>query len=455
MAQEACAGGGVKAAPLRPLEFIPGCNTSSDVTQSQLLENIEREVPWLEMKEPNNKALSIVAGGASLKSFWHTIAGDVMALNNAYGFLLNNGIQPDYFMLLDARPDNISFLNNICSKTHHLIAAQCHSSIFERLDGHKTTLYLTTLPNVDELTKHKDKPKVKIAGTVGTVGIKALCMAYALGYRELHLYGYDSSYEGNLHHAFPQPLNDDVKTLEVYLNGKRYITTPTLAHQATEFCAMARGMVEHYGMSIHIHGYGLLPDMVNYSNAIGEIPLEIREREKYEKIWQHDVYRKTAPGESMVEDAIANLGGGKTVIDFGCGTGRASAKFIKLGYDVISVDHAENCVDPGLELNFVQACLWDLPPISAYMGYCTDVMEHIPTEKVNDVLRGISQRTQVAYFNIATRDDSLGSLIGQKLHMTVMPAKYWKSLMEQYWDDIEMRESEGECIFIVKKSSAS
>jgi hypothetical protein len=444
---------------LRPLSFEPGSNTPPEVTRSQLLENIKRDLPWLEVQPLKDKPLSIIAGGPSLKETWCEIdlSTDVMALNNAYSFLLEREIKPDYFMLLDAREDNVDFLRVVCPTTKHLIAAQCHPSVFKRLESFNTTLYITTLPGVLDLTEHVDKPKVQIAGTVGTVGIKAMCMAYALGYRELHLYGYDSSYDEGEHHAFPQALNDGAKTLDVWLDGKKYVTTPTMAHQATEFCSLARGMTEFYGFDINVHGRGLLPDMVAFSNAEGAIPLEERERQKYEQIWEHNVYRKVAPGENMVENAIEALGmtPGQSVIDFGCGTGRASAKLAALGYKVTSIDHAANCVDEGLALNFVQACLWDLPDIKADIGYCTDVMEHIPSEKVGDVLKGISERVNGAYFNIATRDDSLGSLIGKKLHMTVMPAENWLTLLKQYWDNVEMRESEGEATFIVKKSSAS
>ncbi len=443
---------------LRPIEFIPGCNTAPEVTRAQLLINIERDLPWLETQEPKKKALSIIGGGASLKHYvdFIDLDTDIMALNNSYAFLMERGVEPDYYMLLDAREENVDFLRTPAKKTKHLIAAQCHPSVFDALEGYDTTLYITTLPDVLELTKHIDKPKIQIAGGVGTVGIKALCMAYALGYRELYLYGYDSSYEDGAHHAFPQALNDNTSTIDIYLNGKKYVTSPTMAHQAAEFCSLAQGMVKHYGFDINLRCSGLLPDLVAYSNAEGEIPLEDRERAKYEQIWTHDVYRKTAPGESMVDMAVEllDMKQGQSVIDFGCGTGRASAKLLAMGYDVLSIDHAANCVDAGIALNFKQACLWDLPDVTADIGYCTDVMEHIPMEKVGAVLAGIARTTKKAFFNIATRDDSLGSLIGKKLHMTVIPASDWLKLMQGYWSSVRMVENEGEVIFAVESSAS-
>lgn len=463
MSERHTSGESLAALPLQPLTFVDGCNTALDVQHEQIKINIERDIPWLEKGEPKDRPLSIIASGASLGKYWPMIdlSTDIMALNNAYPFLMERGLEPNYFMMLDARPQNIDFLRSPSKKTKHLLASQCHPSIFDALKEHDVTLYLTTVSDILDLTKHIDKPKIQIAGTAGTVGIKALCMAYALGYTEVYLYGYDSSYHDGEHHALAQPLNDNANTIEVFLDGKKYVTTAAMAHQATEFCGLAKGMTQYYEFDINLRCDGLLPDMVQHCNKLGDIPLEIREREKYEQIWTHDVYRKEAPGEHMVEDAIRllELTGEESIIDFGCGTGRASAKWRKLGYDVISVDFAANCVDDGLKLDFLQACLWELPnDLYAEIGYCTDVMEHIPMEKVQDVLSGISKRTQKAFFNVATRDDCLGAKIGRKLHMTVMPAEHWVALMSLYWESVKMCEGDGEATFVLshpKESSAS
>lgn len=443
------------AQALYPLMFIPGCNTPADVTRAQMQVNVERNLSWLEFEPLKDRPLVIVAGGPSLKTRWHEIVshgGDILALNNAYGFLMDKGIDPDYFMLLDARADNTAFLRQIGESTRHYIAAQCHPHVFDALEGYDTRLYLTILPDTLELTAHIEKPKHRIAGSVGTVGIKALPLAYALGYRELHLYGYDSSYHDGEHHAFKQTLNDSAKTIEVYLDGKRYVTTPTLAHQVSEFCGFAAGMTR-MGFDITLHCTGLLPDMVAYSNREGQKPIEVREREKYEQVWQHRAYRNVAPGERYTSLAVLSLAAKRwdTFIDFGCGTGRAAQRLQNMGYKVTGIDFASNCRDAGTDFPFVCACLWNLPDIKAQFGFCTDVMEHIPTEKVEEVLAQIAARCNAAYFNIATTDDDMGMLIGRTLHMTVMNASEWEKLLRRYWAYVERKGGEGAAQFIVKR----
>lgn len=433
---------------LNPLRFEPGCNTPADVIRAQFRQNIERDLPWLAEGAVKDRPLAIVAGGPSLKDRWQEIAtlgADVMALNGAYQFLLDRWITPDYFMLLDARADNVDFVRRTSDDTLHLIAAQCHPDVFDALSGDRVVMYLTTLDYAKADTAHIDKPKVLVAGTVGTVGFKALCMAYALGYRELHLFGYDSSYADE-HHAFPQPLNDEAKTLEVQLDdGRTFVTTPTFAHQASEFPWFASGMVRHYGMQIELHCSGLLPALMEISNQEGQIPIEERERAKYVTMWNSPKYRKTAPGEEHVSHAVELLGmkPGDSVIDFGCGTGRGAQALQSRGMVVTAVDFAPNCLDPGITVPFVQGCLWDLPDIRADWGYCTDVMEHIPTEKVGDVLRNIAERVKGCYFAISTRDDSLGWIAGKKLHLSILTADQWRQLLGGLWKHVNVIEGDG------------
>ena len=441
------------AMPLRPLKLIPGCNTLPEVTREQLKVNVERDVPWLDIEDIKDEPLIIVAGGPSLTHRWPEILahkGKILALNNTYRFLLERGIVPDYFMLLDARLENIRFLDHLSTHTRHFIAAQCHPAIFDRLERYQTTLYLTTLPETVELTAHINKPKIQIAGNVGTVGIKALCLAYALGFKELHLFGYDSSYEGEAHHAYQQSLNDNTQKIDVYVDGQGFITSPTFAHQASEFCAIAGELTRTYGFDIELHCDGLLPRLVEFSNRLGETPLEIREQQKYETMWTYDQYRKTAPGENHVVTAM-NLFSGKSVIDFGCGTGRGAQYLKNEGYDVTGIDFASNCRDSHVDFKFIQACLWDLPWISADWGLCTDVMEHIPPEKIYTVLHGIASRvTEGAYFNISTQDDRLGTLIGRKLHLSIAPAAVWKQELEKHFSSVQMIELDGDAVFICR-----
>lgn len=161
------------------------------------------------------------------------------------------------------------------------------------------------------------------------------------------------------------------------------------------------------------------------------------ETAKYRKAWSYDRYRKVAPGEALVGAAATIMGcrAGETLIDWGCGTGRAAAAFQALGMKVTGFDIADNCLDSAVDVPLVVGCLWDPPPgLSALYGYCTDVLEHIPPKQVGPVLDGIAERTRkAAFFQVATFHDGFGKVLGEPLHLTVRPADWWLGRLEKRW----------------------
>ena len=167
------------------------------------------------------------------------------------------------------------------------------------------------------------------------------------------------------------------------------------------------------------------------------------EKAKYEKAWaNYPKYRVRSPGERLVEMAIDKMGMAppESIIDFGCGPGRATRKLAGLGLDAVGVDIASNCLDPEIDVPFREVCLWELPAdLKADWGYCCDVMEHIPPERVNEVLTGIRAATDKGvFFQIAFGDDNFGAVMGEKLHLTIQPPEWWLSTLSAYWPNLEL-----------------
>jgi hypothetical protein len=95
-----------------------------------------------------------------------------------------------------------------------------------------------------------------------------MCLVHTLGFREQHLYGYDSSYEEGEHHAYPQEQTDqEQRTLEVYAKGpdgemKKFITNFAMAKQAELFPKTVEVLVEA-GTKVMVHGTGLIPTIAH------------------------------------------------------------------------------------------------------------------------------------------------------------------------------------------------
>lgn len=166
------------------------------------------------------------------------------------------------------------------------------------------------------------------------------------------------------------------------------------------------------------------------------------EREKYLQVWEHDAYRKISPGMLEWERAwqVCGMQPGQSLIDFGSGPCRATLAFQNAGLNVLAIDHVPNARET--DVPFVEACLWDLPLTvsAADWGFCCDVMEHIPPQRVADVLRSIAENvTRGCYFRIATRPDMFGpKILGQPLHLTVSAGEWWRRQVEQHFELVDV-----------------
>ena len=168
------------------------------------------------------------------------------------------------------------------------------------------------------------------------------------------------------------------------------------------------------------------------------------------------LHREYSPGEHLVDRAINDLEMTtfETVIDFGCGTGRAAKKFQDQGFSIVGVDIAPEALETDVPL--IQACLWHMPDMYADWGFCTDVMEHIPPEKVQPVLKQIRARTKKGvFFQIALTKDSFGDRIGERLHLTIEPMEWWVEQILKHWGYVKGVQTSVNAAIIVCKPTSS
>jgi hypothetical protein len=161
------------------------------------------------------------------------------------------------------------------------------------------------------------------------------------------------------------------------------------------------------------------------------------EQQKYLKAWKVPGYRNTSPGEDSVdmfldvhEDLNGHINEKQKLIDFGCGTGRASLALDE-HFDVIPMDFAFNCLDDNVAEHFgdrfVEHDITEKTHLRAEWGFCCDVMEHLPPEQIDDALEVMLESCDNVFFQIATIPDYWGHHkdIKEALHLTVWDYERW------------------------------
>lgn len=193
-----------------------------------------------------------------------------------------------------------------------------------------------------------------------------------------------------------------------------------------------------------------------------EVSLEDQERAKYEKAWQLPAYSASSPAFNLLPAFMSMVRPepGEWFCDYGCGTGQASLWLYWYGLEPVLFD----LTPKGLATNvlfrlahrFIKGCLWepgDLGEATFDLGLCADVMEHMPPEKVDDVLANIIHRNDRTWFNISLKPDRLGAKIGETLHMTVRPFTWWRDLLNRHGHLTDARHLLDSGIYVVRRSS--
>lgn len=168
----------------------------------------------------------------------------------------------------------------------------------------------------------------------------------------------------------------------------------------------------------------------------------------YEPIWESiPWYRKQSPGErDCLVEFLGRLKPEWSVLDAGCGTGRAAICIWKAGHELVMVDVAENCLDEAVAiaadvnetLRFKQINLTMpvhmLLPLDVF--FCTDVMEHFEEADLDQVLTNLrDMTTRGGYFQIYQLPHEVN---GVELHLTQRPARWWLELLGGYWSEVEV-----------------
>ena len=242
-------------------------NTPPAVMVAQARRNLERELPLFIEQEAHPAHVCIVGGAPSLADTlpalrFHQGRGHlVAALNGTHDWLIERGIVPDMHIMLDARPENADFVRKPQRGVTYLIAAQCHPDVFDALEGRDVFMWVADVPGMREMAEQVDKP-IGLIGGGSTVGLKAMAIFYLWGFRAMSLFGMDSCYRQDAHHAYAQALNDGERRIDTIIHGKRFWCSPWMLAQADDFEHDARRYLE-LGVTLKAYGSGLIQTLLD------------------------------------------------------------------------------------------------------------------------------------------------------------------------------------------------
>ena len=209
----------------------------------------------------------VVGAAPSIEKTYKELTGDVCAINSAIGFLIEHGVIPKWAMLWDAA-DIVEQFAVPHPDITYLVASRCHPKVFERLKDCKVVVWHAggdhdiskVLNNPEVIAKQKYEEPLINGGSAGVT--RGIFLMTALGYKEIHLFGADSSY-GTQNNTHVRGSLVPEKDFLIAIGNEPplwFRTTPEWCAQVEEYKCIYALMVSH-DIKLEVHGDGMLPTM--------------------------------------------------------------------------------------------------------------------------------------------------------------------------------------------------
>jgi 2-polyprenyl-3-methyl-5-hydroxy-6-metoxy-1,4-benzoquinol methylase len=396
------------------------------------------------VSEFNDEPIAIVCFGPSLNKTWKKIKKFkyIMSCSGSHKFLVDHGIIPTHHIEVDPRPHKIELLGEPQKECTYYPASACHPKYLNHLSGYNVKMWHVfdaTEGSIDVIPEGE----WMLSGGCG-VGLRAFTLSRFLGFKNLHVFGMDGSFEDETkRHTTSHPL--DVKRYSTTeYNGKEYKTTPAMLEQATQ---TFHEMDELVDVRVKFYGEGLVQamarDYVRKPPTTGSNIAHLKPRTislEYKELliqFHEDCLEYGIAGENHV-DVILKLKksiNAESILDYGCGKGYLGKHLPFPIYEY----------DPAIPEK-------DSYPRAADLVLALHVLEHVEPESLDFVLLDISRCIKnIGYFIVSTNPSSKTLPDGRNAHLIIENEEWWRDVMNKMFNLGSIINKNGILYIIVSK----
>jgi SAM-dependent methyltransferase len=265
-------------------------NTELEAIHDHMRDNAEFGFPNIRAyEEQKDVEVVLLAGGPSLNSAETMQKLDefkrrrdegesihFVTMNGSHKWAFDEGYWPVTQFMIDARAFNARFVQPIGPENKYIISSQCHPDILKSLheqEHEQTYLWQVnithyTIPLIEELWGKMYEDWFPCPGG-SSVMLRVLPQLQQMGFRKIHVFGFDSCEMDEEHHAYPQKENAvhpgaiiDITPEIEGATPKTFRVHPWMLAQAKEFIDMKETILRH--LDITVYGDGLIAYLLEH-----------------------------------------------------------------------------------------------------------------------------------------------------------------------------------------------
>ncbi len=233
------------------------CVEDKEVRQRYIDSAVARKLRLVIKHKKRKGKVAIVGSGPSATDAIDMLKewdGEIWGINRSFEWMRHRGVKPTGFLGIDPEWILKECLPNIPEDVTYYLAAQVHPCVFDHLKDRDVRLWFMA----DSEVRLPFGAYPIYGGS--TCLSRAPNLAWALGYREVHIIGGDSSFTHKTHvHGGELPPNCVIAET----CGRKFKTTKTMMSQAVEFVEqMPEWSLMKDPLSVSIYGEGLMQSMI-------------------------------------------------------------------------------------------------------------------------------------------------------------------------------------------------
>lgn len=244
---------------MTPVSWQLNAKCEPAVFRRYTLANLERGLEHIKAEPVRDDPLYIVCSGPSLLETWHELKdrpGEIWALNAAFDWLCKKGIRPDYGVCIACEDAILDYFQDVQEGDKFLFASQTHPVLVDRImnKGGAMKFWSVACPSDWHNMPKLQEPLIYGGGTIGT---RAIDLAWVLGFREVHLLGMDAciSPDGRIAVETPMYESDRDRLQTFSVHGRAFVAMPSHARQVEDFASIISPLKD---LSITVYGDGML-----------------------------------------------------------------------------------------------------------------------------------------------------------------------------------------------------
>ena len=252
---------------LVPFTIKTQCALPDEELYRHIKQALARHLPTVPLGPAHDGVAVLVASGPSVLQeleairTWKAKGAWVVAVKDTHDWLLANGVIPHAAVAIDPTQARAHVFAHPHPDVRYLIASQVHPDMLDHL-----ALFHVELWHL-YVRKGQTMPTagIPMIGGGTTTGLRTIILLYAMGFRTIELYGFDSCLqEGVLRMNGTRP-NETEQINTIVADGKTFLCNPAMTSQANEFQSICDMVPD---MTMRAHGEGLIQTILRARQAM-------------------------------------------------------------------------------------------------------------------------------------------------------------------------------------------